>query len=139
MQAISQTTIQSWLTTRLAEQLGLASEAIDAQKSFTEYGLDSIVGVFLAGDLEEWLGLQLSPTVLWEYPTTETLSHYLAAELWRQGTDAAEAPQVAQLDLSDLGLDPEEAEALLARLDSLSNEEVDSLLSDLLSSKSLAA
>src|SRR5215510_13717440 len=90
MQAIHHTTIQSWLTTRLAEQFGLAPEDIDVRKPFTEYGLDSIVGVFLAGDLEEWLGLKLSPTVLWDYPTTETLAHYLAAELWRQGADAAD-------------------------------------------------
>jgi len=139
MQAIHHTTIQSWLTTRLAAQLGLAPEDIDVRKPFTEYGLDSMVGVFLAGDLEEWLGLQLSPTVLWDYPTAETLAHYLATELWRQGTDAADAPSACELDLSDLGLDPEEAEALLARLDSLSNEEVDALLSDLLSAKNLAA
>ena len=139
MQAIHHTTIQSWLTTRLAEQFGLAPEDIDVRKPFAEYGLDSMVGVFLAGDLEEWLGLQLSPTVLWEHPTAETLAHYLAAELWRQGADAEDVQPVSSLDLSALDLDPEEAEALLARLDSMSNEEIDSLLGDLLATKSLAA
>jgi acyl carrier protein len=139
MQAVHHTTIQSWLTTRLAEQLGLASEAIDVQKPFAEYGLDSMVGVFLAGDLEEWLGLKLSPTVLWEYPTTEALAHYLATELWRQGTNPEDAQPVAEPDLRALDLDPEEAEALLARLDSLSNEEIDQLLSELCAARSLAA
>src|SRR6266446_10529579 len=127
MQALHANTIQSWLTTHLAEQLGLSTEDIDMRRPFTEYGLDSMVGVFLAGDLEAWLGLKLSATVLWEYPTTEMLAQYLAAELQRQGVDGKASQHTVQLNLADLALDPQEAEELLASLDGLSDAEVDRL------------
>jgi acyl carrier protein len=139
MQAIHETAIQSWLTTRLSEQLGIALEDIDVRKPFTEYGLDSMVGVFLAGDLEEWLGLQLSATVLWEYPTTEMLAQYLATALQHQGGDVEAAEHAAQRHLSDLALDPQEAAELLASLDGLSEAEVDRLLNDLFTTQCLAA
>jgi acyl carrier protein len=132
MQTIQADTIQSWLTTHLAEHLGLSPEDIDMRKPFTEYGLDSMVGVFLAGDLEDWLGLQLSATVLWEYPTTEMLATYLATELQRQGREVKEAENAPQLSFGDPSLAPQEAEELLARLDGLSDEEVDRLLHNLL-------
>jgi len=139
MQAIHPDTIQSWLTTRLAAQLGLAPEDVDVRKPFTEYGLDSMVGVFLAGDLEEWLGVQLSPTVLWDYPTAEALAHYVATEMWRQGADVENTDNIPQLNLDELALDPKEAAALLASLDTLSDADVDQLLSTLLTTKCLAA
>jgi acyl carrier protein len=131
MQAVQINTIQSWLTTRLAEPLGLAPEALDIRKPFTEYGLDSMVGVFLAGDLEDWLGLKLSATVLWEYPSVETLARYLTAELQRQGAAVTSTAHTCQQDLSDVPLDPQEAEQLLTSLDALSDEEVDRLWDDL--------
>jgi acyl carrier protein len=139
MQVVHDHAIQSWLTTHLAEQLGLSPEDIDIQKPFTEYGLDSIVGVFLAGDLEDWLGLQLSPTVLWEYPTTYTLAQYLAAELRHQGVDSAGPETICQRNPGEIPLDPQAAEQLLASLDALSDEEVDRLLCDLLPTQHLAA
>ena len=139
MQAVHANTIQSWLTTHLAEQLRLSPEDIDMRRPFTEYGLDSMIGVFLAGDLEDWLGLQLSATVLWEYPTAEMLAQYLATELQRQGVEVKALQHTSQLNLADLALDPQEAEELLASLDGLSDAEVDRLLNDLLATEPLAA
>lgn len=139
MQAVHAHTIQSWLTTHLAEQFGLSSEDIDIRRPFTEYGLDSMVGVFLAGDLEDWLGLKLSATVLWEYPTTEMLAQYVTTELQRQSIEVKASEHASQLDLGDLALDPQEAETLLASLDGLSDEDVDRLLNDLLGTERLAA
>ena len=139
MQAVHANTIQSWLTTHLAEQLRLSPEDIDMRRPFTEYGLDSMIGVFLAGDLEDWLGLQLSATVLWEYPTAEMLAQYLATELQRQGVEVKALQHTSQLNLADLALDPQEAEELLASLDDLSDAEVDRLLNDLSATQCLAA
>ena len=138
MQAVHANTIQSWLITHLAEQLGFSPVDIDIRKPFAEYGLDSMVGVFLAGDLEDWLGLQLSPTVLWDYPTAEALTHYLAAELQRQGVEVKEAETACQYNPADLPLDPAEAEQLLATLDTLSDTEVHTLLNELLARQELA-
>ena len=135
MQVAPINTLQSWLTARLAEALGLSSEAVDVQKSFTEYGLDSIAGVFLAGDLEHWLGLKLSATVLWEYPTVETLAQYLATELQRQGVAGTRPEGTCQPNRHDISLDPQEDAQLLASLDALSDEEVNRLLGNLLTTQ----
>jgi acyl carrier protein len=139
MQALHDHAIQSWLITQLAEQLGLSSEDIDVHKPFTEYGLDSIIGVSLAGDLEDWLGLQLSPTVLWDYPTPEALARYLVAELQCRSMTAQHTTLALPQDLESLTLDAEEAEQLLAALDTLSDAEVDTLLNQLLLAQGLAA
>src|SRR5207249_2733002 len=46
------------------------------------FGLGSLQAVGLAGDLQEWLGRPLSPTLVYEYPTIEALAQHLAG-----GTD----------------------------------------------------
>jgi 8-amino-7-oxononanoate synthase len=72
--------ISSWLVARLAELLELDPDEIDPQEDLTDYGFSSVDAVNLSGDLENFLGRRLSPTVVWEYPTIEGLSKYLASE-----------------------------------------------------------
>jgi len=73
--------IQAWLVSHLVEQLGIAPQEIDLRAPFDSYGLDSMIMVSLTGELEDWLGCQLSPNLLYEYTTIEALSQYLAEEL----------------------------------------------------------
>jgi myxalamid-type polyketide synthase MxaB len=80
--------IQAWLVERVAGQLGLAASAVAVQKPFVEYGLNSVQAVGLSGELQEWLGCRLAPTLLYAYPTIETLARHLA-----EGT-ASQAPAV---------------------------------------------
>lgn len=70
--------IQDWLVSRLAEELGIDKSAIDPREPFDSLGLSSRDAVTLSGDLEDWLTHRLSPTILWEYPTIETMARYLA-------------------------------------------------------------
>ncbi|MEH1818595.1 MAG: acyl carrier protein [Nostoc sp.] len=77
---ITKEAIQAWLTSYLAEILETNSKEIDIQESFDRYGLDSGAAVGLTSDLEDWLKRDLSPTLLYEYPTIEVLSQYLAEE-----------------------------------------------------------
>jgi myxalamid-type polyketide synthase MxaB len=72
--------IQAWLLAHLASHLSLVKEELDVDQPFTNYGLDSKEAVNLAGELEDWLGTRLSPTLLWQYPTIATLSQYLSQE-----------------------------------------------------------
>jgi len=127
--------IQSWLITHLAEQVGIAPQDIDVHKSFTEYGLDSIVGVSLAGDLEDWLGLVLSPTLLWDYPTIETLAWYLAEEI-KDGRQREKSTERCNREASeDVRVNRESAAQLLAKVDELSDADVDTLLGSLLATE----
>jgi len=40
--------------------------------------LDSVAAVGLAGELEDWLDVELPATILWDYPTIAALAEYLA-------------------------------------------------------------
>ena len=78
---VTQADIVDWLVFQLADQVGLDPSEIDIQKPCAEYGLDSIAGVSIAGDLEVWLDLPLSPTLLWDYPSIDRVSQYLMTAL----------------------------------------------------------
>jgi len=41
-------------------------------------GLDSANSVFLIVELEDWLGLELTPELLFEHPTIRVLARHLA-------------------------------------------------------------
>jgi len=73
--------IDLWLIDYLANLLEVPADAIDPTANFQELGLDSSLAISLAGDLEEWLGRRINPTLLYTYTTIETLSSGLAEEL----------------------------------------------------------
>jgi acyl carrier protein len=70
--------IQDWISSYLAELLEVEAEEIDVTIPFDRYGLDSSAAVGLTGDLEDWLGTELDPTLLYDYPTVETLAQHLS-------------------------------------------------------------
>ena len=72
--------IQTWLVSYIAELLEIESDEIDMTTPFDRYGLDSAAAVGMTGDLSEWLGLELDPTVAYDYPTIEALAGYLSEE-----------------------------------------------------------
>lgn len=80
-EGISLTAIEDWLIQRLAANIGCSPEEIDPNISFSRYGLDSSVALSLTGELAEYLGVSLQPTLFWEYPTIEILADYLAQNL----------------------------------------------------------
>jgi acyl carrier protein len=73
--------IQAWIAAYLAELLEVEADDVDPSLPFDRYGLDSAVAIGLTGDLEDWLGTQLDPTLLYDYPTVAALSKHLAVEL----------------------------------------------------------
>ncbi|KEO82565.1 acyl carrier protein [Tumebacillus flagellatus] len=70
--------IQEWIIDQICELTDLEASEIHPEEPFASYGLDSMSTVTLVGDLEEWLGLRLAATLLWDYPTIDALSVYLA-------------------------------------------------------------
>ncbi len=53
----------------------------DGDTSFSAMGLDSMTQVTLIGRLEEYLGLELDPTLAYDYPTINALAGKLEALL----------------------------------------------------------
>ena len=72
--------IQTWLVSYLAELLEIEPDEVDVTIPFDRYGLDSSAAVELSGDLEDWLGRELDPTLLYDYPTVEALAKHLSEE-----------------------------------------------------------
>jgi 8-amino-7-oxononanoate synthase len=71
--------IQEWLIDKLAEVLELESAQINVEQDFEEYGLESAEAINLSGDLEDYLGCRLPPTLLWDYQNIQALAQYLGS------------------------------------------------------------
>ena len=72
--------IKNWCVSYIAEILEVKPNEIDTTIPFDRYGLDSSAAITLTGDLEEWSGLELDPTLMYDYPTINALAEYLAQE-----------------------------------------------------------
>lgn len=77
--SLDATEIQTWIISYLAELLEVEPELVDPTIPFDRYGLDSSAAYALTGDLEEWLGSEIDPTAIYDYPTVEALSEYLSS------------------------------------------------------------
>jgi len=69
--------IQEWLISWLSKELDIEAIQIDVKEEFVNLGVSSRQAVILTGELEDWLGLTLEPSLAWEYPSIQTLSEYL--------------------------------------------------------------
>src|ERR1700730_14998380 len=69
--------IQAWLVVKLPEYLALEPSDIDIDAPFASYGLQSVNVVGLSGDLEDCLGREFSPTLVYDHPDIVHLAHYL--------------------------------------------------------------
>lgn len=72
--------IQEWMIAKLAEQLELDTDEIDVDVTLDNFGLDSAKAMAVMADAEKFLGFEVAPTLLWHYPTVETLAARLAEE-----------------------------------------------------------
>ncbi len=76
--------IEAWIVSYIADLLEVDSEDIDTTIPFDRYGLDSSAAVGMTGDLEDWLGYEIDPTLIYDYPTIEALVQHLSSELAHQ-------------------------------------------------------
>lgn len=70
--------INGWMRNYLAQKLNVTPDKIDTKESFDTFGLDSADAVRMIGDLEDYLGRRLSPSLAYKYPTIDAMSKYLA-------------------------------------------------------------
>jgi len=70
--------IHDWLVEHIAALAGVPAAQVDIHTPIEQYGIDSIQAMQLGGELAEWLGRPLAPTVVWEYPTVDVLARHLA-------------------------------------------------------------
>ncbi len=68
------------ITGAIAEQAGVPQDSIDITLSFTHFDLDSLKAVMVLNRIEKFIGFELSPTLVWNYPTIQDLANHLALE-----------------------------------------------------------
>jgi acyl carrier protein len=73
----SESDIREWCADYLARTLGLPQAELDPDAKFSRLGLDSANSVYLIVELEDWLGLELTPELIFEHPTIAELARYL--------------------------------------------------------------
>ena len=72
--------IRRWCTLYLAQSLEIAPDQIGPDVTFARLGLDSANSVQLILSLEEHLGIELDPEMMFDYPTIAALARQLAIQ-----------------------------------------------------------
>jgi len=78
--AASRENIREWLRSRFAAVAGVDVSLIDTNVPLAQYGMTSLEAVSSVTELEDWLGRELSPTLLYQYPTIDALSSWLTRD-----------------------------------------------------------
>lgn len=82
--------IQHWCQEYVANLLDTPVGKIDPDTEFDSFGLDSAMAVAMVLELEERLGTEISPSLLFEYTTIAQLAEHLT-ETAKQGELNTEA------------------------------------------------
>jgi phthiocerol/phenolphthiocerol synthesis type-I polyketide synthase A len=85
--------IQDGLRAILGRELTMPEAEIHSDLPFVEMGLNSMMAMSIRREAEQLVGIELSTTMLWKYPTITTLAAYLAKKLSPQGqAEESDAP-----------------------------------------------
>ncbi len=71
------TSLETWLLRWLQTNTEDDGASLGPDVTFSHYGIDSVSAVLLVGDLEDYLQRELSPDLLWTYPTVRSLAAHL--------------------------------------------------------------
>ena len=80
--------IENWCQRYLANLLDAPVNKIHCDIEFDRFGLDSAMAVAMILELEERLGTEVPPSLLFDYPTIAELAGHLV-EMAREGEGAA--------------------------------------------------
>jgi acyl carrier protein len=76
--SVTETDISDWCLASLRRMIDAPTVAIQPDATFAQMGLDSATSVYFVVELEEWLGRELEPEIVGDYPTVAQLAHHLA-------------------------------------------------------------
>jgi len=78
--ARSEAEIRDFCLDYLRKSLDIPADEIVADANFARLGLDSGNSLHFLVGLEEWLGRELDPEVIYQHPSVTELAHHLATE-----------------------------------------------------------
>lgn len=73
----SRQAIEHWLLEEIARILHQSPHHLEPSLPFASLGLDSTAAIALTGDLEDRWGVEVDPTLIFEYPSIQSLLDYL--------------------------------------------------------------
>lgn len=66
--------IIDWMANYINDITGKKMLGSKLEAPFNELGLDSAAVINMTGDLSEWLGIEIDPTIAYEFPTIRSFS-----------------------------------------------------------------
>lgn len=73
-----QETIKQWITNWVISRLNLPQEMVNQKgNTFFDLGMDSLTSIDFVAALETWLKKELDTSIVWNYPTIESLAEHL--------------------------------------------------------------
>ena len=106
------------LVSWLAKQTGTPIREVDAEGPLTDFGVDSLMAVEMSNQLQQWLGIELSPVAAWSHPNLAGLADDLARRVIRR---AGIVETSAQIDAGEL-------ERLLDEIESIPDDQARRML-----------
>lgn len=76
-------TLTDWLVDRVACYLAMSPDAIDTDRTFGDYGLDSAFALTLCTDLETEIGVLVEPTFPFDFPSIDAMATELGRNIRR--------------------------------------------------------
>jgi phthiocerol/phenolphthiocerol synthesis type-I polyketide synthase A len=73
--------LEAGLRAILARELRMSEAELDLNRPFAELGLNSVMAMSVRRETEQFVGIELSATMLFNHPTIVTLAAYLAKKL----------------------------------------------------------
>ena len=76
--SVTEAEISDWCMGCLQRMIDNPATPIGPELTFIQMGLDPATTVYFVVELEEWLGRELEPEIVDEYPTVTALARHLA-------------------------------------------------------------
>ena len=76
--------LEAGLRAILARELQMPEAELELDRPFAELALNSVMAMSVRRDTEQFVGIELSATMLFNYPTIATLAGHLAKKLLPQ-------------------------------------------------------
>jgi phthiocerol/phenolphthiocerol synthesis type-I polyketide synthase A len=87
--------LEAGLRTILARELHMLEAELELDRPFAELGLNSVMAMTVRRDTEQFVGIELSATMLFNYPTIVALAEHLAKKLLPQSESDTDSDLLA--------------------------------------------
>ncbi len=77
---VTESEICDWCLAYVRGTIDDASVTVGPDATFAQMGLDSATSAYFIVELEEWLGSELDPEIVFDHPTIGDLARYILAQ-----------------------------------------------------------